>query len=181
MRNIVYFSIVLFLAIGCGGRHKKQTSNDIQLLVGKEIKLPENLTCQIDGRDTSQVFTDENSYRLLIYNNSKGCSPCKMKDLIDWRELILAADSIFPTGKVKFIHIFNVSERMGNLDADLKAYKFNFPVYYDMHGDFEKINPLPENEVFHTMLLDKHNRVVLAGSPIRNQKMWELYKTTILN
>jgi hypothetical protein len=31
----------------------------------------------------------------------------------------------------------------------------------------------------HTFLLDENNKVVLVGSPIRNEMLWELYKELI--
>ncbi len=58
--------------------------------------------------------------------------------------------------------------------------RFDYPVFLDTAGVFERSNPgLPANPVFHTFLLDRENRVVLVGSPIGNAKMWDLYKSTI--
>jgi hypothetical protein len=45
-----------------------------------------------------------------------------------------------------------------------------------LDGSFERLNPhLPANEQFHTFLLNEENKVVLAGSPVHNEKLKKLY------
>ncbi|MDR3093410.1 MAG: hypothetical protein LBU62_02055, partial [Bacteroidales bacterium] len=54
------------------------------------------------------------------------------------------------------------------------------PVYIDKESFFHKKNPnIPSDERMHTFLLDENNKVVLVGSPIRNEMLWELYKELI--
>ncbi len=35
--------------------------------------------------------------------------------------------------------------------------------------------------MFHTLLLDKDNRVVLVGNPLASDAMWTLFKSTLDN
>ena len=83
-------------------------------------------------------------------------------------------------GAVNRMRLYFSPKRIENLKSGLHVHRFDLPVFYDPDGAFERANPqLPENPVFHTVLLDRDNRVVLVGSPIGNPKMWELYKSTI--
>jgi len=58
---------------------------------------------------------------------------------------------------------------------------FNHPIMFDTKNDFHKLNKLNENYLFHTMLLDSLNRVILIGSPIMNEKLQELYISEIIS
>ena len=57
----------------------------------------------------------------------------------------------------------------------------DIPVIYDSISNFISANGLPQESAYHTLLLDKNNRVRLIGSPINNDKLWELYKKEIDN
>ncbi len=51
---------------------------------------------------------------------------------------------------------------------------------WDSTAAFICSNPVvPQNELYHTFLLDRDDRVVLVGSPVGNPRMWDLYKRTI--
>lgn len=53
-----------------------------------------------------------------------------------------------------------------------KNVKFNYPVFLDTLGEFEKLNPhLPKNKALHTFLLDENNNVILVGDPLLNKKI----------
>jgi hypothetical protein len=79
------------------------------------------------------------------------------------------------------IVIMNPSD-IETADYTLADMRFHHTVFYDLDGSFERLNPhLPANELFHTFLLNKDNKVVLVGNPIRNEMLWKLYKEQIQN
>ena len=41
------------------------------------------------------------------------------------------------------------------------------------------LNHFPENETYQCFLLDSINKVMAVGNPIRNPKVWDLYKQII--
>lgn len=59
--------------------------------------------------------------------------------------------------------------------------KLRSEAYVDTIGAFTEANPdFPEDERLHVFLLNKENRVVLAGNPVENKKMRNLMRQTIL-
>ncbi|MDR2410159.1 MAG: hypothetical protein LBE13_18905, partial [Bacteroidales bacterium] len=59
-------------------------------------------------------------------------------------------------------------------DLGYELLYFDYPIIYDKHNSFDKLNhfpPLP----YRTFLLDKDNKVILVGSPINNPKLLEIY------
>ena len=154
-------------------------AQDIRRWIGTRVEIPAGLVARADGRDTLLVPEDSGVVaKVLVYYSAEGCTPCKLKELMQWRPMIeeLAEDSA-----VRFVFILNpahTTER--ELEMTLYGMRFAHPVFYDRASGFEAANPeLPQNPVFHTFLLDSANRVMLVGSPVGNAKMWELYKRTI--
>jgi len=179
MRNKILFLLCLLFLLSCGNSNKKKAS-DVQSFIGKTIRIPDDLICRSAGRDTTLSLNKDNPYRLLVYFSTTSCSSCNMKSLLDWKQFMRLCDSVFPPERLKFVYVFNIHQRATDMDYDLKSYKFDVPVYYDKKGNFEKVNNLPTNNLFHTMLLDKDNRVLIVGSPFHSKKMVELYKNTII-
>ena len=65
----------------------------------------------------------------------------------------------------------------GSLRAsDLSSYfhytHFNHPIYIDSLGVFEKDNPhIPADDLYHIIMLNKNNDVILVGYPLFNPKI----------
>ncbi|WP_297829356.1 hypothetical protein [uncultured Rikenella sp.] len=164
--------------VACG-RAGDGTAEDIRRWVGMRLEIPADMAARADGRDTLLSPGDTAGVaKVLVYYSAEGCTPCKLKELMQWRPMIeeLAEDSA-----VRFVFILNpahTTER--ELEMTLYGMRFVHPVFYDRANEFEISNPeLPKNPVFQTFLLDSANRVMLVGSPVGNAKMWELYKRTI--
>lgn len=63
--------------------------------------------------------------------------------------------------------------------AALNETGFRHTIYLDSKGEFERINKLPQDHIFHTFLLDGDNKIRLIGSPLYNTTFWNRYKTRI--
>lgn len=73
------------------------------------------------------------------------------------------------------------AEQFAAADAMCRLYDRPDVVLWDSTGTFIRTNPVvPQDENYHTFLLDRDNRVVLAGSPAGNPRMWDLYRKTIV-
>lgn len=71
-------------------------------------------------------------------------------------------------------------EQFAAADAMCGMYDRPDLLLWDSTAAFVRANPVvPQNEHYHTFLLDRDDRVVLVGSPVGNPRMWELYKRTI--
>ena len=77
-------------------------------------------------------------------------------------------------GKVQFLYFLS-PKKTDNVIGNLRAYDFNYPVCVDPQDSLDILNQFPEDENFHTFLLDKDNRVLAIGNPIHNPKIRKLY------
>ena len=172
-----YAGILLLFLTACGAKRGIHCV-DVQQFIGQQITFSESLTGRMMGLDTLLECLDTvRSPKLIVYYDSRNCNPCKMDELEVWRRYFQEADSLYPSVRYRIILAVNKNAR--RLDFEFRQHQFPYPVYYDLALDFEADNALTWEQEFHTFLLDRDNRVVLAGSPMGNPKMWELYKSTI--
>lgn len=176
MKVIIY--IVLFATISCSSN---KISN-LQNLYGKELVEPISAMHKIVYRNCPmqnakiESFASRKHLKILAYYNEKGCTSCRLKELELWKSYI--KDSIgSDSSKVEFIFI--LSNKLDILEHNLRLNRFEYPIICDVNCDFEKQNSLPSNGIFHYFLLDHNNKIVLIGSPLRNYRMWQLYKKRI--
>lgn len=163
--------------VSCGGSGNR-SAQDIRRWIGTRVEIPSDLAARADGRDTLLAPDDSGAMaKVLVYYSAEGCTPCKLKELMQWRPMI---EELAGVSEARFVFILNPSRTTEReLDMTLYGMRFTHPVFYDRSGRFEAANPeLPTNPVFHTFLLDSANRLMLVGSPVGNAKMWELYKRT---
>ena len=178
--DLLCLTVWAFGLVSCGGPGNR-SEQDIRRWIGTRVEIPAGLVARADGRDTLLSPGDTAGMaKVLVYYSAEGCTPCKLKELMQWRPMI---EELSEDSAVRFVFILNpahTTER--ELDMTLYGMRFAHPVFYDRAGGFETLNPeLPKDPVFHTFLLDSANRVMLVGSPVGNAKMWELYKRTAAN
>lgn len=141
---------------------------------GREIAIPANVTFKTLGRDTLCYDLLDKPFKILTYIDSTGCTSCQF-GLHAWRGIIqLCRQQQLDVGFIFVVH----SGDFRHFDADVLLYSFDYPIVYDYHDDFDKLNhfsPAP----YRTFLLDKENKVQLIGSPIGNPQVWDLYLETI--
>lgn len=170
--NIIYILlIVLGLNIQSCAKLKKQSKTNIEKWFNREIKIPENLKFKSMGRDTigSQILNHQ--YKVLVYLDSLGCIPCRLR-LVEWKEYM---DNWELNGyDVGFLFVVQ-SSNYKHLEMKLYADQFSYPIIYDPENTFNKLNHFPKEEQFRTFLLDAKNRVILIGSPIENIEISLLY------
>ena len=100
--------------------------------------------------------------------------------MYEWKEILSFADSIAHRFRVVFLFTPKESE-LPAVKTALQTFGIDYPVFLTDHVEFIKLNPsLPEHDPrMHTFLLDADNKVLLAGNPVNNEKLWELYKPVI--
>lgn len=162
-------SVLLLAACGKGLHYV-----DVQHFIGRKVTFPESLAGRLMGQDTLLESLDTVRLpKLIVYYDSRNCNPCKMGELPVWKRYFDQADSLFP--QVRCRMLLAVKKDARRLDFEFRQHRFPYPVYYDETLDFEAANALPFEQEFHVFLLDRDNRVVLAGSPLNNPAMWSLY------
>jgi len=167
--------LLIIITFNCCNTRKKSIESVVLEWYGKEIILPQQIEYRILGRDTICSDFWNKPYKILTYVDSVGCSSCQI-GLIYWKEII----KTFVRQQLDVSVLFVIhSSDYDRLDFDLTDDNFNYPVIYDHHNLFDKLNHFPPTP-YRTFLLDKDNKVLLIGSPIDSSQMWELYMKTII-
>jgi hypothetical protein len=60
-------------------------------------------------------------------------------------------------------------------------YNYLPPIILDANSVFFEKNKIPEEEIFHTMLIDENSRIIIIGDPTRSDYINEKYKNIIFN
>ena len=174
MKNIGCL-LVLFALLSCSGNKlEKELTN----FIGTEILFPENMQANLQGKDTLMSFSHA-PLKMVVWYDSIGCSSCRIQQMHDWNEIIRYAGENCEVFEPVFIFSPKVSD-LYSVNIALRMAGFEYPVYVDPGNFFHKNNPdIPSNERMHTFLIDENNKVVLVGSPLRNELLWELYKEQV--
>jgi hypothetical protein len=170
-------SFILIILCSC---QSHSTKNNIEQVIRewqeREIQIPsEKIEYMTMGRhDTLCLDFWNKPYKILTYIDSVGCTGCQL-GLAQWRKLI---DSmLIQQLDVSFLFVVHSSD-YEMFEYMLIENNFSYPIIYDRKNNFDKLNhflPAP----YRTFLLDKDNKILLVGSPIKNPKMWALYKKFI--
>lgn len=159
----------------CEDSDRKDIARLVTEWQGKEVLLPENSIFTIQGRDTVPFSANAN-HKVLVYVDSAGCTSCRLQ-LHRWKEFIAEVDSI-ARGAVQFLFYLspkNVKEARYITRRD----DFIHPMCIDLDNEINRINQFPEEDMFHTFLLDSANNVKVIGNPIHNKAVHELYMKTL--
>ena len=176
MRKIILLTVLLSFS-SCGFF---ETRAVLKKFMDDEIVISNDLEYFFEGRDTtSSVLSDLNS-KLIVYLDPNGCSTCEVSNIYDWYEVIKYNE--WTRGKFGVVFIFSPNSE--SYEEVKRAIKYNVTdnaiVLLDKNGSFTKLNPnIPGNRNYHVFMVDKDNNVILAGNPLVNEKMWDLYKKEI--
>jgi hypothetical protein len=170
---------MLSTVFSCGNKNRKETEKVVTEWIGKEIKFPENLQCNILGKDTvSYLCVDllKKQYKILLYVDSTGCSACRLK-LFEWKQLIKESDSVFH-GQVGFLFFFQPKDKM-EAGFIFQQADFDYPLFIDVDNTIDQLNHFPKQQIYQCFLLDENNKVLTIGNPVLNPKIWNMYKSEI--
>ena len=179
MRHIVGVLFIMLFISSCGG-HNAKLSRSFDDFLGQTIVIPrlDEAICICNGRDTIvPISTESHNGRIVIYYDSSTCSSCEISELWRWK---FFTDEIRQYD-IDMLFIFAPSEaKEDEVITYLNLYHLPWPVYIDTDNLFSRNNKsLPHEKLFHTFLLDRKNRVVLIGDPIKSYEMQKLYKNVI--
>lgn len=171
MKYLISVFICLFL-LSCGNQEKKYIERLLQTWSEKEVLFPANSIFTIKGKDTVD-FSMSGKFKILTYVDTLGCISCKLQ-LDRWKVFMEEVDGM-TEDSVRFIYFFSPEKRKKFLET-LRFENFTYPVCIDDMNQLNALNNFPSgNEMFHTFLLDKDNKVLAIGNPIHNPKVKELY------
>lgn len=163
MKIVKLLLLLPFLVGGCQNRNKISfPQSAIVEFIGKEMYIPDNLNNKFSNVEK----------KILIYVGKEGCTECQLS-LPQWKHKIRELRKIDKQVGIFFIvnTIDSVEVKSFFEKESLEAF-----LYFDKKNTFFVMNKIPKENNLHTFLLDNANRIVLMGSPINNEKMWNLYK-----
>lgn len=172
--HFTFSTACLLLICSCSSPDSK-VKHVIEYWMSKEIIIPENLIYKSIAIDTISSHIFEHSYKILVYVDSVGCSGCRL-GLIEWKAYIDRCQS--KGYDVSFLFVIQSSDYK-TFEDKLAMSNFNYPIIYDIADSFNHVNEFPKEDKFRTFLLDKDNKVVIVGSPIRSEMIWKLYNNVL--
>jgi len=149
----------------------KKKQNIIEEWYEKKILIPENITFKSMGHDTVCSSILNHHYKVLVYVDSAGCTPCHLM-LPEWKTYMSTCERL--AYDVGFLFVVQ-SNNYRALEQDLYLQHFTYPIIYDSKNEFDKLNQFPKGQKYRTFLLDAKNHVVLIGSPIENIEISALF------
>ena len=179
--KFIVIAVILFSLFSCGSSGNTYKVPDLNSFVGTEIILPTNITAQTLGRDTTVDAIFYTDAKVLIYLDSLGCSSCRA-GIDDWKKFIDETKEFIDNEKLSFLIYLSPNKKSKRaIHYTLIEKDFDYPVFMDLGYEFNSLNSnIPtSNSSFIMFLLDRQNRVVLAGNPVQNPQLWERYKTEI--
>ncbi|MDR2809063.1 MAG: hypothetical protein LBB84_00690 [Tannerellaceae bacterium] len=175
MKTKIAMFAILLIFFSC---KKDDTKKELSILVkewqGKEIVFPDSLVFTRYAADTIDYRIPDSEYKVLAYVDSVGCTECVL-NLQSWINFIESVDTL-TDATIPFLFFFHPKEG-GEEDIYylLEMYRFELPVCVDMEDKLNRLNKFPENSNFHFFLLDKNNKVLVAGNPVYSDSMKKLY------
>lgn len=171
----ITLGVIIIAVTSCSYRKNSQidvlTSFD-----GKEIIFPDNLEIVINGTPLNCEFYGD-TYTIVTYVDSSNCTSCKMR-LLRWSDIIHELNSICEEN-VGFVMIVNSNDN-AEVNEIINRDKFLYPIALNGSESFYEINSLPDDDKYHTFLLNSDNEVVVIGNPTINPKIKELYKKVVI-
>lgn len=163
----IYLCWALILLLSCQYSVENKIGNVLKDWMHKEILFPEEFVSD---------SLAEADFTIVSYVDSVGCLSCKL-NLRKWKELMSELDNIVDVkvGCLFFLQTTDTERIKYLLQWDM----FTYPLYFDDKNSFNQLNHFPKNDIFHTFLLDKNNKVVAIGNPVHNPKIKELYLNII--
>lgn len=173
LKKVIVFGL-LVLAFAC--TEKSKLKRELIQFKSRSVSLPlDRMQCMMSGRDTLLPGFTDSELKLVVYSDSSHCSPCAIDKMFEWQRLIDLAAGY--EGRLKFCFLFSPRpEEVETVYLNLRINPFDYPVFIDPEGVFAEENPhLPPSRVLHTFLLDKDNQVILAGSPLYQPKIGQMF------
>ena len=161
------------------GCNNIQTLDNPALILGRPMVIPNEQEWKIGQRDT--LIDISNDIKIVAYYNFKGCMSCRLKQLRSWELIIREIETLKQKDSIdiNLVFIFGCESNNRITSEYINKYNFNYPIMYDKNRNFEKLNKLPTDDLYHVFLLNKNNQVLLVGSPIFSPKLWGKYKNRI--
>jgi hypothetical protein len=150
VKQIISFIVISTACISCKQEFDK-------------VVLPDNYPAEI------VQYMEHQRYTVMIYVDSSDCTPCSLKPLFRWDSL----RDKFEKNGIGILFIFRNSDERAVARALKLVGAFHFVI--DDGGKFKANNKFYKHIKDNIFVMDKHNNVVMAESPVANEKSWKSF------
>lgn len=173
--KVLTLSCILFLTLTGCKNEKKQVEKNLEQMMSQPVSLGlEKMQCR-----RAPIKDNGSHYKMVVYIDSTECTPCSLSKLRFWNPLIKKAR----TAKKGIDYVFIVAPKpseMDDINLELSITDLKSSIYLDTAYIFRKENPsIPNDQKYHSFLIDDKNKIKFVGSPILNKKILNLYKETL--
>lgn len=179
MKKCIGIGGLLVLTLGitaCHNNKREEIARTVEQWQGRTVQMPEGAVFTVQARDTVAMDTHAPTHKVLVYVDSTGCTSCRLQ-LHEWKKFIAEVDSA-TEGRVPFL-FFLTPKSVKEARYITRRDDFTYPICVDMENRLDSLNRFPEEDMFHTFLLDGDNRVAVIGNPIHNRAVRDLYMKTL--
>lgn len=179
MKKSIGFGGLLALTLGitaCHNDKRVEIARTVEQWQGRVVQMPEGAVFTVQARDTVAMDVYAPAHKVLVYVDSMGCTSCRLQ-LHEWKKFIAEVDSA-TGGRVPFL-FFLSPKSVKEARFITRRDDFTYPICVDMQNRLDSLNRFPEEDMFHTFLLDGENRVTVIGNPIHNRSVRALYMKTL--
>ena len=167
--------LICIILLSCNSTDK--IKREYEQIVSDTICLCLNqmLAVSYDDDDIAHVKSNCMSNRtkkIVVFADTTLCTSCYIKQMPNWYNLINFVKRKYGDS-VEFCFIINSREQeLEDILRTLKYVGFDYPSFVDTLSVFRKVNKnIPDNNLFHSFLLDESNNVVMVGNPQQNPKI----------
>lgn len=173
---LCHLIIIMMCLVSC---KKNRTYHIVDNLYNKEITISKELI-PISGSEFNNMYSDPEA-SLLFWFDSTECSICKFERMSLFEDIFIFCRDSVEEHKINVLVLFSPSSfQIDDFFEVLNNTKSKYPLLFDKSNRFSLDNNfLPHSRTYHTFLLDKDNKIILVGSPIVNERIWILYKSTL--
>lgn len=168
------FSTVLFIIGMSACNHNERYKETILKMTSRPVNLSKDkmelVYCNTKDSTTQSNMDETKEYLWGVYADSFVCSSCKLSELHYWNEFIYESKKM--SDNVDFCFIFSPKKEDENTFMfTVRSLKFATSIYLDSSNSFHHNNPqIPNDQRFHTFLLNGDKKILLVGDPVKNEK-----------
>lgn len=162
--NWKYFILIVILFFSC--KEKRTIDPEIKAFLGSNVVVNSQLGKIVQGE------LSEKDYILLLYFKIDDCVPCSL-DKVNLLKIYESDWEKFKTGILLVIQDNDKKDEILSLMNDLDI---QYPVFFDVGNHFKESNRAVQHEIAQTFVMDKENKVIWIGSPIKNEQTLIRYR-----
>ena len=165
MKRAVALIAIAALTLACSHNPRNRTIRaDVEKLFGSAVSLPHDI-------DTVRTL------KIVSYIDRTTCMTCFVDKAQKWREL--CKEECFDANHVAVCFIVCPEFYAEEQSAQFEFINNAFRMIRDDEDAFKNSHPFVNDAKLCTFLLDENNKIVLVGSPIEHESLYDLYAKTI--